>query len=179
MEKDKLMRKEVEIKEGAEVRLEGNIIIVNGAKGIIEKRLAYPGINFQIKDKKIILTSKKPSKHSKRILGTFAAHINNLILGVTQGYIYKLKICSGHFPMKVTVGNNEVTISNFLGEKIPRKARILDGTTAKLDGDIIIVEGLDKELVGQTAGNIELATRITNRDRRVFQDGCYLISKGE
>jgi len=74
---------------------------------------------------------------------------------------------------------NLVVISNFLGEKIPRKANILKDVKVQLDNDILIVEGLDKEKTAQTAANIERATRITNRDRRVFQDGCYIISKGD
>ena len=52
---------------------------------------------------------------------------------------------------------------------------LTNGTVIK--GDIIIVEGIDKELAGQTAARIEQSTRITNKDRRVFQDGCYITDK--
>lgn len=179
MEKNKDNQKEVEFQEGTQVQIEKNMVKVTGDKGTIEKNLGYPGIKIQVKDKKIILTSDKSSKKSKRLLGTFTAHINNLIQGASSGYTYKLKICSGHFPMKVSLDEKEVIISNFLGEKIPRKAKILEGAKVKLENDILIVEGLDKEKVGQTSANIERATRITNRDRRVFQDGCFLLNKGK
>ena len=79
--------------------------------------------------------------------------------------------------MNVTVDSSNVMIKNFLGEKVPRKARILDGVKVQVQGDIILVNGLDKEKVGQTAATIEQTTRITNKDRRIFQDGCYIISK--
>jgi len=77
--------------------------------------------------------------------------------------------------MKVTVDENQVTIGNFLGEKIPRRAKILEDVKVTLDKDFLIVEGLNKEKAGQTAANIEKATRITKRDRRIFQDGIYMI----
>ena len=47
----------------------------------------------------------------------------------------------------------------------------------KLNGDEIIVKGIDKETVGNIAGRIEQLTRITDRDRRKFQDGIFIIEK--
>jgi large subunit ribosomal protein L6 len=70
-------------------------------------------------------------------------------------------------------------IQNFLGERSPRKALILDGVTVKAKGDDVTVEGIDKEKVGQTVANIERATAVSRRDIRVFQDGIYLTSKGD
>lgn len=108
---------------------------------------------------------------------TFKAHINNMIKGVTEGFKYRLKVVYSHFPMTVKVQGDEVVIENFLGEKNPRRAKILPGVTVKVKGSEIEVEGIDKEAVGQTAANIEQATRITKWDRRVFQDGIYIVEK--
>ena len=47
-----------------------------------------------------------------------------------------------------------------------------------MKGDIVTIEGNDKESVGQTAANLEKATVVKGRDTRVFQDGVYVISKG-
>ena len=66
-----------------------------------------------------------------------------------------------------------------MGEKKPRVAKILDGVSVEIKGDLILVKGIDKEKVGQTVANIELATRVKNRDVRVFQDGIYRISRGD
>jgi len=100
-----------------------------------------------------------------------------MIKGVTEGIIYKLKICSSHFPMNVTVSTKEVSVKNFLGEKIPRIAKIIEGVTVKIDGTDLIVEGIDKEKVAQTAANIEQVCRITDKDRRKFMDGIFITSK--
>ena len=133
---------------------------------------------LNVKDKKILIQAIKPTKREKTYAGTFRAHIKNMILGVSKDFEYKLKICSGHFPMSVTVDHEKVIIKNFLGEKIPRIAKILPGVKCSVMGDEIIIRGTNKENAGQSAANIEMATRIVNRDRRVFQDGIFIISKG-
>jgi large subunit ribosomal protein L6 len=69
-------------------------------------------------------------------------------------------------------------VTNYFGERVPRRAQILDGVQVKIENKTdIIVSGSDKELVGQTAANIERCTTVKNRDRRVFQDGIYRIAK--
>ena len=64
-----------------------------------------------------------------------------------------------------------------MGEKIPRLAKISPGVDVKIEGDMITVSGFDREKVGQSAANIELATRRPGFDKRIFQDGCYIVSK--
>jgi large subunit ribosomal protein L6 len=167
----------IEIPEGVNVEIEGYMIKVKGPKGENQRVLKCPKIEIKKENKSIAIISKKPTKREKKMVFTFKAHINNLLKGVKEGFVYKLKICSSHFPMNASVDGNIVLIKNFFGEKVPRKAVILEGVNVKVEGDIIIVEGVDKEKVGQTSANIEKATKIKNRDRRVFQDGVYIISK--
>src|SRR3972149_4636613 len=70
---------------------------------------------------------------------------------------------------------NEFLIENLLGERHPRKAAILADTTVTIEGDQVVLQGPDLEAVGQTAANIERATKIQGRDPRVFQDGVYIV----
>ena len=79
--------------------------------------------------------------------------------------------------MSVDIKGKEATIKNFLGEKIPRKLKILDNVEINIEKDIITINSCDKELAGQTAANFEKATRIRMKDRRVFQDGIFITSK--
>jgi len=90
-----------------------------------------------------------------------------------------MKIVYAHFPMtvKATQSQNKVIIENFLGERYPRTAKIIGHSQVEIQGDEVIITGINKEEVGQTMANIEQATKIKGRDPRVFQDGIYLVAK--
>lgn len=167
----------VAIPEGVTVEIVGPVVKVKGPKGENERAFAHPKITISKGEKHVIVESKKPTKREKTMLYSFVAHISNMLDGVNTGFVYKLKICSSHFPMSVSVEKGQVVIKNFLGEKIPRQADIMPGVEVKVDGNMITAEGVDKEKTSVTAARIEQATRITNRDRRIFQDGCFLVEK--
>ncbi len=175
--KTKGMREEIEIPGNIEFDVVKEIITIKNNQGEISRKFRNPNIIVSKEGRKIIITSKKLSKREKMYTNTLKAHIKNMIKGITNPYIYKLKICSGHFPMNVSVQGNYLMIKNFYGEKIPRKAKILDGVKVELEGDIILVKGYDKDLVGQTCGNIERATRRVGFDKRIYQDGIYITEK--
>jgi large subunit ribosomal protein L6 len=101
-----------------------------------------------------------------------------MIKGVTDGFTYNLKAFYSHFPMTLAVNGDIFNVNNYFGERVPRAAKILNGVNVKVSNKTeITVSGIDKEAVGQTAANIERCTTIKNRDRRVFQDGIYLLNK--
>ncbi|UCF12846.1 MAG: 50S ribosomal protein L6 [Thermoplasmatales archaeon] len=172
------LKEEIKIPNGVEVSMEEKTIHVKSEKGSLSKILSHPKINIKIKDNIVeISCSKSPHRKEKALIGTFSAHIRNMIKGVTEGFEYKMKTLYSHFPIKTIVEGNEFIIQNFLGERSPRKAKILENVEVKTMGDNVTVSGIDKEKVGQTVANIERATRVKKRDIRVFQDGVYLISK--
>ena len=175
------MRKEIiqqiEIPEGVEANIEGNKLIVKGEKGENEREFKIGKIDFQKKDNLIILGYKKATKKEKKIINTVASHIRNMLKGVKENFEYKLKICSSHFPITVDVQDNEATVKNFLGEKIPRKVKIPKDVEVNIDREIITITSNDKESAGQAAANFEKATKIRNKDRRIFQDGIFITNK--
>ncbi len=181
MVKDVHVQKIVEIPEGVEVNIEGNKVTVTGPKGTLERVLPVPkGVLIRKENNKVIIETFFAKAQKRAVVGTLAAHIRNMIIGVTKGYKYKLKIIFSHFPMNVKVEGDKLVISNFLGEKANRVAQILPGVKVTIDkkNNDIIVEGIDIEKVGQTAANIELATKIKDKDRRKFMDGIYIYEKG-
>ena len=178
MKNKKEIRREIEIPQGTEIKIEDRIIKIKGEKEELSKKLSDRRVKVEVADNKLILSSEKTSRTEKRLVVTNTSHVKNLLKGLSEGFVYKLKICSGHFPMNVSVEGNKLKIKNFLGEKIPREAEILEKVKVQVKGTEILVEGHDIEKVGQTASNIEQSTRITNRDRRIFQDGIWIQDKG-
>ena len=89
-----------------------------------------------------------------------------------------MKTVFSHFPIKTSVEGNQLVIQNFLGERFPRRADILENVKIEVKGENLILTSIDKEKVGQTAANIERATKVKNRDIRVFQDGIYIVKRG-
>jgi len=75
----------------------------------------------------------------------------------------------------VNVEGNKVKIENFIGEEKPRAAEIVGDAEVEINGEEMEVKGPSKEDVGQTAANIEQATKAKNRDPRTFQDGVYIV----
>jgi len=173
----KELEKILDIPEGIEVVLKDNDISVNGPNGVIHRELWYPGIVIDQKDNTIIINLTINRKKQQAMAGTIASHIRNMIGGVASSYIYLLKVVYSHFPIQLTVDGDYLKIGNFLGEKKPRKAKIIGDTTVKVKGNEVVVKGINIEHVGQTAANIQQATKIKRFDPRVFQDGIYVVEK--
>ena len=168
---------EIEIPEGVQHKVEGKKHVFQGEKGIVERLFSNPSVNITTSGNIIKIFAKSASKPTKSIINTYKAHILNAIKGCQEGFIYKLKICSGHFPMNVSVSNDKLVIKNFLGEKVPREVKLRKGVKVKIDGVFVLVEGPDKEKTGQMAADIEQRTRRPGFDRRIFQDGIYAVEK--
>jgi len=171
----KEVKEQINLPDGVTATLENNILTIKGEKGELSRTFSHPKINIKMNGNVIEIRSENVRRKEKALIGTFVAHINNMIKGVTEGFEYHMKTVFSHFPIKTSVEDNYFVIQNFLGERSPRKARIIEGVTVEAKGEDTIVTGIDKEKVGQTVANIERATRVKNRDIRVFQDGVYLV----
>lgn len=175
MKKD--MDLDIEIPQGVEVKIDDTLVIVKGEKGENKRKFAIKKINISVSRNNVKLAAKDATQREKRMMNTIAAHIRNMVHGAKTGFTYKLKICSSHFPMTVKNDNNKIVVKNFLGEAKERTLNIKENVDAKIEGDFITITSSDKELAGQAAGSIEKICRITNRDRRIFQDGIYITEK--
>jgi large subunit ribosomal protein L6 len=102
-----------------------------------------------------------------------------MITGVTKGFTYKLKIVFSHFPISTKVKEKTFLIENFTGERCPRKAKIIGNVQVKIEGEDIIVQGINLEEVSQTAANIEQSTKVKKKDPRIFLDGLYVFEMAE
>lgn len=173
----KEVARQVEIPEGVDANVANSVVTIKGPKGQVSKRIWYPGIEVKKEDTHLIVNSLIDNKRQRAMVGTLAAHIGNMVQGVTQGYEYKMKVVYSHFPIQIKASGEELIINNFLGERRARSAKMVTGAKVQIGKDELVVTGVDKEAVGQTMANIEQATRVRGFDVRVFQDGIYLVEK--
>lgn len=173
----KELKKTVPIPDGVNVTYEGNVFSASGEKGNNQRFIWFPGITIEVTDSEVTVDAASSRKKQKAMVGTLASHINNMMKGVVDGFEYRMKVVYSHFPMQIKVEGKKLVIGNFLGEKSHRVAKILGETKIKTSADEVIVTGINKEDVGQTAANIEQKTKIKRFDPRVFQDGIYIVEK--
>lgn len=171
------MEKEVTLPEGVEAKLDGKELVIKGPKGELRRAFSHPKTNLDIKGSTITVKSTEDRRKANAVVGAWAAHIRNMSKGVVTEWEARLKSVHSHFPIKVNVEGDKVVIQNFLGERRSRLAKVPKGVKVEVKKDEIIVTGMDKELVGQACGNIETVTKVTKRDKRIFQDGIYILGK--
>jgi large subunit ribosomal protein L6 len=169
----------VEIPENVEGTLDGRVVTIKGEKGELTRDFSHAPINIQLDGKTVTVQASWPRKKEAALVGTVRSHIQNMIKGVTTGFTYKLKIVFSHFPITVKVVGNYLTITNFTGERNPRKAKIMGDSKVIIKGEDIIVQGISLDDVSQTAANIQNSTKIKSKDPRVFLDGIYVYEKHE
>jgi large subunit ribosomal protein L6 len=167
----------IEIAEGVEVFVKGNEFAVKGNGKELKRSFDVGKIKASVKDKKVVLTAKGATRREAKMIGTIEAHLKNMIKGVSEDFVYELEVCNVHFPMNVKVEGERIVIKSFLGETTGREAKVLDGVKVDIKGNKISVSSHDIEAAGQVAANLEKATRLTGRDRRIFQDGIFITKK--
>ncbi|MGK0232085.1 MAG: large subunit ribosomal protein L6 [Patescibacteria group bacterium] len=175
MRKD--LSRTIEIPAEVTLVVENGMITAKANGKELTKKFLNNKINIAVNGNEIVLNVSGASRRESKMIGTFWAHIKNMIKGVTEGFEYKMEVCNVHFPMNVKIQGNTVVIKSFLGETTQRVAKIADGVKVDIKGTQITITGNEIESAGQTAANIEKATRLTGRDRRIFQDGIFLTHK--
>jgi large subunit ribosomal protein L6 len=170
--------RKVRIPDGVKAGLDGMYLRVTGPKGQLSRNVRFPQVAVTCEGNEVTISTESRRKEITAMVGTLEAHTRNMFKGVTEGYEYRMKVVYSHFPIQLKLHGNTLEIANFLGEKKSRYARIEQGITAKVGNDEVVLTGIDRELVGTTAANIEHATHIRDRDPRVFQDGIYMVQRG-
>ena len=172
----------IALPEGASASIAGDVITVSKDGQSLSREFRHHKVEVRAVNGDLEVFVNLPRRSDKALAGTWAAHLRNMALGIDEGFEYRLKAVFSHFPMSLKVDGKQMVINNLFGEKVPRVAK-LPWSPAEVEVRVenktdVVVRGADREKVGQTAANIERACRIKKRDRRVFQDGIYIVSKG-
>ena len=169
----------VELPEGVTVTLQGRTLAIKGKLGEAKKHFDKVNVNLAVDGNKVVFTPFSAKRKDNVIINTVTSIVKNMVTGVTKGYTYKVKVVYAHFPITVKTKGNQVLVENFVGERSPRVSQIVGDCKVSVEGDDVIVKGVSLEDVGQTAANIELATKIKRKDQRIFLDGLYIYHKEE
>jgi len=167
----------LEIPEGISVTMKKHMIQFQGPLGKTFKSFRKIPVNIEINDGKLTLKAQGTRKRDYSILHTARSLIKNIFEGLIEGYTIKMKVVYAHFPITVKVKEKTILIENFQGERAPRTTTIVGNTKIIPKGEDVILTGEVWTDITQTAANIELKTKVKNKDHRVFLDGIYVYEK--
>ena len=140
------------IPSGVEVNVEGNTITVKGPKGTLEYTFRN-NVEVKVEDGKITVTRKDDSKVSKQLHGTTNSNINNMLIGVSEGFKKELEINGVGYRFQLQ--GNKVVIS--AGYSHPVEMVSPEGVKMEMPEKSqteLIISGIDKQAVTEFAANI-------------------------
>ena len=138
------INEEIEVPEGISCSIEGRFVKCSKGSSEVSRKIDYPLVSVKIEGNKIILGCAKGNKKDFKTIKSYVAHIKNLFTGLNSPFIYKLESANVHFPMTLKAEKEKLIISNFLGEKTPRFARILPKVDVELKGSKITISSVDR-----------------------------------
>lgn len=142
--------KVITIPAGVEVTQNGNVVTVKGPKGELNLSIS-PVITMTISDNEITFTRPDDSKPSRTIHGTTRALVNNMVVGVTEGFEKTLDLIGVGY--RAQLQGTKLVLNVGLSHPVEFEAR--EGITVEVPSNTkIIVKGINKEHVGELAANI-------------------------
>jgi len=173
------------VPEGVTVDFKSRVVTVSGPRGTLTRDFKHKSIDIQhaVKDDKKALKVDMwfATRETMASLRTMCSHIENMMTGVTKGFIYKMRFCYSHFPINVALAGKTVEIRNFLGERRVRRVELMDGVEYVRTADIkdqIEISGTDINKVSLACAQISQQCTVKNKDLRKFLDGIYVSQTG-
>jgi len=140
----------IELPQGTQAKIENGFILVKGPKGELKEKL-HQLIKVDISDKEIKISVTNAENRKERALwGLFRSLIKNMVVGVSEGYEKKLEINGVGF--KAMVSGKKLTLN--VGYSHPVEYDLPEEIDAQVEGNVITINGIDKQLVGEVAAQI-------------------------
>lgn len=146
----RLSKQPIAIPKGVEVAQDGQLLTIKGSKGELSRSFKDSIIAIEITDEGIQVSKKEDTVFSRALVGTYASHIKNMIVGVTEGFQKKLIVEGVGFRSEVK--GNELHMS--LGFSHPVVMAIPEGLSATAEKNVITISGTDKEQTMQFAAQV-------------------------
>jgi len=132
-----------------DVSVAGGTLTVKGAKGTLTKRV-HPTVDITVDAAGVMVTPKDRSRLAKALTGTFASHVKNMVEGVEKPYAKKLILDGVGYKMEIK--GKDVVLTVGFSHTVP--LAIPEDVTAKVEKNVMTLESINKESVGQFAANI-------------------------
>eukprot|EP01094_Clydonella_sp_ATCC50884_P029124 TRINITY_DN8_c0_g2_i2.p1 TRINITY_DN8_c0_g2~~TRINITY_DN8_c0_g2_i2.p1 ORF type:complete len:203 (-),score=67.55 TRINITY_DN8_c0_g2_i2:46-621(-) len=175
----------IKIPKGVEVWIKSRKVRVKGPRGELRKDFNHLDCDMRMIDGGRSLKLEVWFGRTKALacMRTVTSHVQNMITGVTKGFEYKMRFVYAHFPVNAIIedGGDVFHIKNFLGEKVTRTVKMLDGVKITRSSNIkdeVVLTGNNIENVSQSAALIQQSCHVKNKDIRKFLDGIYVSEKG-
>ena len=141
----------ITVPSGVEVKTSANSITVKGPKGSLTRELVG-GISVRQEENTLLIERPNDERQSRSLHGLSRALVNNMVVGVTDGFVKELEIVGVGYRAELK-GPSALRLN--LGFSHPVDVAAPDGVTFEVPVQTrIIIKGIDKELVGQVAANI-------------------------
>ncbi|WNO09719.1 50S ribosomal protein L6 [Teredinibacter sp. KSP-S5-2] len=140
----------VELPAGVDVTFKGQDLTVKGGMGTLELRI-HDSVEVKEEDKTLLFAARDGAKTSRALSGTMRALVNNMVIGVSQGFEKKLELNGVGYRAKAS-GN---TLNLTLGFSHPVDYTLPEGVTAETPTQTeVVLKSADKQLLGQAAAEI-------------------------
>ena len=141
----------IQVPAGVDIKIDGQDVTVKGPKGTLSRTISEPLSVTRQEDGSILVTRPDDERESRSLHGLSRSLINNLVVGVTEGYTIKMEI----FGVGYRVQQKGQDLEFSLGYSHPILIEAPEGITFAVDGATkLSITGIDKQLVGQIAANI-------------------------
>lgn len=153
----KIGRKPIAIPEGVEVKIEGKTFSAKGPKGTLSLEI-NPEIKVEIKENELIVSKAGVSRNVSAFWGLMRALINNIIVGVKEGFEKRLELQGVGYRMSIQ--GKKINLA--LGFSHPVVVDIPEGIEAKIEDktNTLIISGIDRQKVGQFAANVRMLKKV-------------------
>jgi large subunit ribosomal protein L6 len=144
-------RSPIPVPSGVEVTINGSNVAVKGPKGTLTRTIPEP-ITLRQEDGNVLVERPNDEREARSRHGLVRALVNNMVVGVSAGFTRELEIVGVGY-RATAAGPNKLDLA--LGFSHPVDFTAPDGVTFEVPSPTrVIISGIDKELVGQTAANI-------------------------
>ena len=145
----------ITVPEGVEINVsDNNLVVVKGKLGELEQAV-HPEIKVSLKDGEISVSRPNDNKDMRSLHGLYRALINNMVEGVTNGYVIEQELIGVGYRAKTQGQRLELSLgySHPIIMELPSEVKVT-AVSEKGKNPLLKLESCDKQLIGQVAGKI-------------------------